>query len=193
VPAIATAGRISPITPIVIAITVARLTSSHPSLSESRIGCYQASAIGTDGSEPWRTNGTTTEQVADLNPGPGNSFETGGSTGNRTSGGFTELDGLLYFAASDVDIGADDLWRTDGTTTVQVQANSAPVSFTKFGGSLYFAAAGPDGRELWRVRHHNQERLAAALDQLAKSDHGFETLARLRRRPQKRTAGRCRP
>ncbi|NBP83328.1 hypothetical protein EBU60_05645, partial [bacterium] len=59
----------------------------------------------------WRTNGTTTELVMDINTG------ASGAAGSYPDY-FTALGDFLYFAAND---GTNrGLWRTDGTTTESV-------------------------------------------------------------------------
>ena len=66
---------------------------------------------GTNGYELWRTNGTTTELVMDINTG------TGGADGSDPYA-LTALGDYLYFYATD---GTNrGLWRTDGTTTESV-------------------------------------------------------------------------
>jgi ELWxxDGT repeat protein len=72
---------------------------------------YFSAIDGTYGYELWRTNGTTTELVEDINTG---------SSGADSSDpyGFTALGDFLYFQASD-DTNTG-LWRTDGTTTESV-------------------------------------------------------------------------
>jgi ELWxxDGT repeat protein len=63
----------------------------------------------THGEELWRTNGTTTELVQDINSG----------TDSSGPEYFTALGDYLYFAADDGTHG-DELWRTDGTTAERV-------------------------------------------------------------------------
>jgi ELWxxDGT repeat protein len=105
---------------------------------------------GTTGDELWRTNGTTTELVKDINPG------AGGSDAYY----FTEFGSYLYFIADDGSTG-DELWRTNGTEagTTRVAdinpvpgASSDPRNFTIFGDYLYFEADdGATGDEVWRT------------------------------------------
>ena len=106
----------------------------------------------TNGRELWRTNGTTTELVEDIN--------TNGTSGVDSSYpyDFTALNGYLYFSAND-GTHAQELWRTNGTTTELVEdinTNgtdfSDPYDFTALNGYLYFSANdGTHGRELWRT------------------------------------------
>ena len=58
----------------------------------------------TPGWELWRTNGTSTTSVKEINPGVDGSYP----------GYFTVLGDYLYFQATDSTTG-DELWRTDGT------------------------------------------------------------------------------
>jgi ELWxxDGT repeat protein len=59
---------------------------------------------GVNGFELWRTNGTSSTSVKDINPGASSSYPAG----------FIALGDYLYFQASDGTTGAE-LWRTDGT------------------------------------------------------------------------------
>jgi ELWxxDGT repeat protein len=70
---------------------------------------------------------------------------------------FAEIDGVVFFAASDGDAGLE-LWRTDGTGegTVLVQdiapgpSSSSPVSVTAAGPLSFFVAGdGEHGPEIW--------------------------------------------
>ena len=106
----------------------------------------------THGRELWRTNGTTTELVEDIN--------TNGTSGADSSYpfGFTALGDYLYFSAGDGTHGRE-LWRTNGTTTEIVEDinttgadSSNPSGFTALGDYLYFSADdGTHGQELWRT------------------------------------------
>jgi ELWxxDGT repeat protein len=91
---------------------------------------YFTATDGTNGTEPWVTDGTAanTFMLKNIN-----------LSGNSNPSGFTELNGYIYFRASD---GAaaygTELWRTDGTAagTVLVKdinpavANGNPSNFT---------------------------------------------------------------
>ena len=61
------------------------------------------------GGELWRTNGTTTELVEDINPGAGSN-----------PGNFAALGSYIYFTADDGTHGYE-LWRSNGTTTELVE------------------------------------------------------------------------
>jgi ELWxxDGT repeat protein len=111
---------------------------------------YFQASDGITGDELWRTNGTTTERVKNINSGAANSNPLA----------FTALGDYLYFAAADGTNG-NELWRTDGTeagTTLVKDVmsgsqSSNPSRFTAFEGYLYFTAAvdGTSGYELWRT------------------------------------------
>jgi ELWxxDGT repeat protein len=107
---------------------------------------------GGHGVELWRTNGTITEMVDDIQLGSSDSSPQH----------LKVFGGYLYFAADD-GVHGSELWRTNGTTTEMVKNiaaepaepdSSYPAYLTVFGNYLYFAAsdvAGGHGRELWRT------------------------------------------
>jgi ELWxxDGT repeat protein len=106
-------------------------------------------SAATRGYEPCRTDGTWagTKLIKDINP-----------SGASDPMYFTDLNGLVYFAATEP-TGGRELWRTDGTDagTQRVMdinpgtASSSPSSFFAWNGALYFAANdGVNGNELWR-------------------------------------------
>ncbi len=85
--------------------------------------------------------------VKDINPGAGDS----------SIASLTDLNGIVYFAATD-GVHGSELWRSDGTTagTVMVKdinagaAGSQPDGFTPFNGRLIFSANdGAHGFEPW--------------------------------------------
>ena len=106
-------------------------------------------AIGPNGAELYRTDGTEagTIMVKDINPG----------TGSSAPREFTEMGGILYFAAGDNTTGYE-LWRTDGTeegTFLVKEMNpnygSDPLLLTPVGSTLFFSADdGVTGRQLWK-------------------------------------------
>ena len=130
--------------------------------SSSPINTYRSAALGdylyfsaTDGPhgyELWRTNGTTTQMVIDLNAAIGaSSYPTN----------LTAFNGYIYFSADNGAIG-DALWRTNGAITELVLDinptddgllldDSGPYGFTPLGDFLYFSANNGHGRELWRT------------------------------------------
>ena len=103
----------------------------------------------TPGWELWRTNGTSTTSVKDINPGEDSSQPQN----------FTAFGDYLYFQATDGTTG-NELWRTDGTDagTTRVKDinlgvdSSYPAYPTALGDYLYFRATdGTTGDELWRT------------------------------------------
>ena len=134
--------------------------SIYPGLDSSYGLSYSSSGVigddlyfsandGVNGFELWRTNGTSTTRVKDINLGAGSSYPTA----------FTAFGSYLYFGA---DNGTDgfELWRTDGTevgTTlvkdIYPGAGSSSLGYlTALGEYLYFSADdGTNGTELWRT------------------------------------------
>jgi ELWxxDGT repeat protein len=101
---------------------------------------------GTTGFELWKTDGITTNRVADINPGSQGSIPRA----------LTAVGNTLYFQANDGTSGIE-LWKTDGTTTSRVadlrpgSQGSIPKALTAVGDTLYFAANdGSSGVELWK-------------------------------------------
>ena len=125
---------------------------SYALWNNGRLGdyLYFGADDGVNGSELWRTNGTTTELVQDINTG----------TSDSSPYYFTALGDYLYFNATDATHG-QELWRTNGTTTELVQDintgtggadGSYPYYFTALGAYLYFNAYdATHGAELWRT------------------------------------------
>lgn len=102
---------------------------------------------GRDGSEVWKSDGTFagTSQVLDIRPGPSGSSPIG----------FVVAGGRLFFAANDTTAN-QELWKSDGPTTVQIAdinpgaGNAEISSLHEYDGFLYFIADdGTYGRELW--------------------------------------------
>ena len=109
---------------------------------------YFVAETGTSGSELWRSNGTTTQLVKDINPGTPSSYPSN----------FAVLGDYLYFQANDGTHGVE-LWRTNGseagTTLVKDIAPgisaSDPLALTVFSDYIYFQAHdATSGHELWR-------------------------------------------
>ncbi|MBA3721993.1 MAG: tandem-95 repeat protein, partial [Parachlamydiaceae bacterium] len=127
-------------------------TGSNPSnmLALNNI-VYFVSNDGVNGSELWKSDGTTagTVLVKDINTGSGSSNPSN----------FAFVGSTLYFSADNGTTGVE-LWKSDGTTagTVLVKdinptgsTASNPTNLTAFGGALYFTANdGTNGIEIWK-------------------------------------------
>ena len=102
-------------------------------------------ANGPDGFELFQTDGITTQQVADINPGTGNSNPLPGLT----------LNGEFYFTA--VGPLGRELYKTDGTEVTKLPLapdtapSEGPNNFVLAGESLFFSAQLFNGYELFRT------------------------------------------
>ena len=150
--------------------------SSFALWNAGRLGdyLYTQADDGVTGYELWRTNGTTTTPVANINTNTSGTIDS-----NPT--GFTALGDWLYFAAADATEGRE-LWRTNGTTTelfydinTTGYGSSDPAGFTVFGDWLYFSATQGDiDRELWRTNGTTTSRFAnIRSDSSGSSPYGF--------------------
>ena len=115
---------------------------------------YFSATDGVNGSELWKSDGTTagTIMVKDINPGSNSSM----------SGLFpyyTNSNGILYFNAYGSTPGGNELWKSDGTIAGTLAVNdinpgnnsSNPSYLTDINGILYFSANdGTNGVELWK-------------------------------------------
>ena len=120
--------------------------SSNPANGAALNGLfYFAANDGTDGTELWQSDGTTsgTSMVADINPGAGSSYPA-----NLTAVGNT-----LFFTAIIND--EAELWESDGTASGTTEVTS--TNFGSFGqligigGELYFTADDANGQlSLWQ-------------------------------------------
>lgn len=110
---------------------------------------YFAANDSVHGLEIWKSDGTEagTMLVKDINPGTGGSLPFN----------YTQVNGTMYFTASDGN--GNELWKTDGTSagTVMVKniaagaASASPASLVNVNGTLFFwASDGVVGRELWK-------------------------------------------
>jgi ELWxxDGT repeat protein len=118
---------------------------------------YFSATEGTNGVEPWKSDGTSggTNMLKNINT-------SGNYGGSSFPLGFTAWNGSLYFQATDgpqsPTTHATELWKSDGTSSgtnmlkdINTGANSNPIGFTAFNGSLYFDADdGTHGYELWK-------------------------------------------
>jgi len=104
--------------------------------------------------ELWRTNGGTTELLADGLRIYWNGYFNGKPSSDRV---FTPLGGYLYFYAEDA-AGGEEIWRTNGLDTTQVTSVCAAdcdgvegIPFT-YGSYVYFRGDTPStGTELYRT------------------------------------------
>src|SRR5262249_24457428 len=125
-------------------------SSSPTSLTSVLAGVfvYFSANDGVNGSELWKTDGTTAGTVLgkDINPGSASS----------PPANFAFFGGKTYFSATDATNGSE-LWVSDGTaagTTLVMDINpgatgSTPAFLTVVGSNLFFAATdATNGREL---------------------------------------------
>lgn len=106
------------------------------------------SAVGADGQELWKTNGTAagTMLVRDINPG----------TADSSPAGFEIMGGFVYFAATNAASGRE-LWRTNGlaagtTLVADVTAgtgSSSPIRLQAFDNHVFFGTG--DRLSTWRT------------------------------------------
>ncbi|MFC1859117.1 hypothetical protein ACFL9U_14000 [Thermodesulfobacteriota bacterium] len=124
---------------------------------------YFAADDGVSGVELWRTNGTTTDRIKDIDTHVDDySVPTG----------LTVFGSYIYFAADNGSGSGEkgvELWRTNGTTTEIVAdinagtGDSSPHNLYVFNSKLYFAAtngSGNQGVELWRTDGTTTERMS---------------------------------
>jgi ELWxxDGT repeat protein len=121
----------------------------QPNLRTSAVlnGMLYFPGIGTGGSTLYRTNGSTTQFVADVNPAVD-------SVQNILE--MTSYDSYVYYRA--VGPNGQELFRTDGTTTTEFDlrpgiANSGPGNFRIINSQLLFDATDGNGkRMLYRIQ-----------------------------------------
>ena len=104
---------------------------------------YFSAWSATSGRELWKTNGTTTALVQDIN-----------TSGDSSPDQLTVVGSTLFFRADDGKNG-QELWKTDGSTTAMVKdinKDSSDVDrLTNFNGTLYFTAhSNVKSNELWK-------------------------------------------
>jgi trimeric autotransporter adhesin len=129
-------------------------SSSPQNLTAVGSTLYFTADDGTDGTELWSTDGTTSTLVKDINAGSAAGVPNSSLPQDLTAVGTT-----LFFTAEDGTHGRE-LWKSNGTPagTLLVkdldttgEGSSSPSSLTNVGGFLYFAANdGLKGQELWK-------------------------------------------
>jgi len=149
------------------------IDSSNPwNLTNVNGKLYFTANDGTDGTELWTSDGTAagTTMVTDIYPGSttftfvarwgyfGNEYETVTIPNSSNPGNLTNVNGTLYFTASDATHGRE-LWASDGSaagTAMVADINpgsggSYPAWLTNLNGTLFFEATdGTHGYELWK-------------------------------------------
>src|SRR5262249_44039126 len=128
---------------------------------------YFSANDGVNGTELWKSDGTTagTTMVKDLFPGETTYYVGNPGYGNWVTvpnssnlGSLTTLNGTLFFTATDGAHG-NELWKSDGTaggtamvTDIRPGSESSNLgSLTNVNGTLYFRAnGGINGDELWK-------------------------------------------
>lgn len=112
---------------------------------------YFTATDAAHGIELWKTDGSTTTLVKDINP----------STASSYPHDLVAIGNMLYFVANDGTNGFE-LWKTDGTNTQIVRdiytgSNGIIANYShstwliQINGTLYFAATdGSSGTELWK-------------------------------------------
>jgi ELWxxDGT repeat protein len=105
--------------------------------------------------ELWKSDGTTagTTMVKDIYPGTSVGYYGGVYYNSSSPGHLTNVNGTLFFSATDAN--GVELWKSDGsaggTVLVKGFASSGPGNLTNVNGILYFAANdGTHGNELWQ-------------------------------------------
>ena len=126
---------------------------------------YFTADDGTNGIELWRTTSSgEVETVEDAIPGGGIN-----PSGHSFPGNMTNLDGTIYFTATD-GINGDELWRINSAGVAEMvedavpgggispgSSNSFVANLALANGTLYFSASdGTNGQELWRINSSGQ-------------------------------------
>lgn len=110
---------------------------------------YFAASDGVNGTELWKTNGSTegTLLIKDIS-----------TAGDSSPSGFVRFKDMYFFSADD-GVNGRELWKTDGTADgtvlvkdINIGGSSNPQYLTVLADTLYFSADdGADGVELWKT------------------------------------------
>jgi ELWxxDGT repeat protein len=133
----------------VTGLTFGSSTTGHPNLAGGSTS-VRVAPTGTPTSKPVSplASAQLPQPLLDINSGAGDSFPNG----------FVNVNGQIYFAATDGAAHGRELWKTNGTAagTILVSDNnpgsngSYPYFMTNVGGTLFFVANdGVHGFELW--------------------------------------------
>lgn len=141
-------------------LTPGAASSNIQNLTRSGSRVFFTFNNGTTGTELWRSNGTAngTALVKDIYAGT----SPYGSPNSSSPSSLTDVNGVLYFAATTGTTGRE-LWKTTGSasSTVLVEdinpgggtypPSSSPSNLTNVNGTLYFTAyTNATGTELWK-------------------------------------------
>jgi len=139
---------------------------------------YFAATDGVNGVEVWSFDGTTANMVKNLD----------GDVADSNPEGFTEVDGLLFFAADDAAVNGERLYVTDGTENGTLPVDSLfldtaipeDVNYAEFvvhGTKLYFTGDDANGDEIFMVDAKSiREAMAQVTDINKSGDSGIGEL-----------------
>ena len=133
-------------TVLVADINVGTAGSSPDQIGAVGTNLYFFAADNASSFDFYKYDGTTLTKLADFN-----------ALGNTLVTNYTEINGLIYFAADSNSDGQRELWQTDGTVAGTVSVSSYATTLnplgvnniTLVGSKLFFSAALADGTELF--------------------------------------------